>query len=65
MGSYHKRKKFLEEKYGILINVKPFHDDVGIVDTQQQKYVEQLQDIPDEEGLKRAYETRDGLYQQI
>ena len=63
MESYHKWKRLLEEKYGKLIKVKPFNDDVGIVDTQQQKFVKQLQDIPDEEGLKRAYDTRDGLYQ--
>ena len=30
---------------------------------QQQKYIKQITDISDEEGLKRAYETRDGLYQ--
>ena len=30
---------------------------------QQQKYVKQLQGITDEEGLKRAYKTKDGLYQ--
>ena len=34
-----------------------------IVDNSQQKSVKQLQDITDEEGLKRAYETTDGLYQ--
>ena len=27
------------------------------------RFVKQLQDITDEEGLKRAYETKDGLYQ--
>ena len=63
MESYHKRKKLLEEKYGKLIIVKPFNDDVGIADNKQQKYVKQLQDISDEEGLKRAYDTKDGLYQ--
>ena len=69
MDSYHKRKRLLEEKYGKLINVKPFNDDgMGIADNtiashQQQKIVKQLQDITDEEGLKRAYETKDGLYQ--
>ena len=63
MESYHKRNKLLEEKYGKLINLKPYNNDVGISDTKQQKYVKQLQDISDEEGLKRAYETRDGLYQ--
>ena len=65
MESYHKRKKLLEEKYGKLINLRapatrrPFNDDVGIVDTKQQNYVKQLQDISDEEGLKRAYDTRE------
>ena len=63
MESYHKRKRLLEEKYGRLINVKPYNDDVGIAGTKQQKYVKQLQDISDEEGLKRAYDTKDGLYQ--
>ena len=63
MGSYHKRKKLLEEKYGKLIILKPFTDDNGTVHNKQQKFVKQLQDISDEEGLKRAYDTRDGLYQ--
>ena len=49
MESYHKRKKLLEEKYGKLIIVKPFNDDVGIADNKQQKYVKKLQDITDEE----------------
>ena len=53
----------LEEKYGKLIILKPYNDDVGIADTKQQKYVKHLQDISDEEGLKRAYDTRGGLYQ--
>ena len=62
MESYHK-KKLLEEKYGKLINVKPFNGDIGIKNNKQHKSVKQLQDITDEGGLKRAYETRDGLYQ--
>ena len=62
MESYHKRKKLLEEKYGKL-NLKPYNDDNGIINNKQQKFVKQLQDITDEEGLKRAYETKDGLYQ--
>ena len=59
----------LEEKYGKLINVKPFNDDNGIVDKelgplpQQQKYIKQTTDISDEEGLRLAYETKDGVYQ--
>ena len=73
MESYHKRKKLLEEKYGKLINLcapatrRPFNDDgIGkntVASHQQQKIVKQLRDISDEEGLKRAYGTRDGLYQ--
>ena len=53
----------LEEKYGKLIILKPFNDDIGIADNKQQKFVKQLQDITDEEGLKRAYDTKDRLYQ--
>ena len=66
MESYHKRKKELQEKYGKLIVVKPLNDAIGkntIASHRQQKIVKQLRDISDEEGLKRAYETRDGLYQ--
>ena len=63
MESYHKGKKLLEEKYGKLITVKPFNDDIGIINNKQQKCVKQLQDITDEEGFKRAYDTKDGLYQ--
>ena len=53
----------LEEKYCKLISLKQFNDEVGIVDTQQQKYDKQLQYISDEEGLKRAYDTKDVLSQ--
>ena len=64
MESYHKRKKLLEEKYGKLIVVKPFNDErVVIASNRQQKLLKNLQDITDEEGLKRAYDTQDGLYQ--
>ena len=63
LESYHKIKKLLEEKYGKLIILKQFKDDNGITDNKQQKFVKQLQDITDEEGLKRAYDTKDGLYQ--
>ena len=63
MESYHKRKRLLEEKYGKLITLRQYNDKVSIADTTQQKNVKQLQDISDEEGLKRAYDTRDGLYQ--
>ena len=61
MDSYHKRK-LLEERYGKLVT-KPFNDDNGIAGNNQQKCVKQLQDITHEEGLKRAYATKDGLYQ--
>ena len=53
MESYHKRKRLLEEKYGKLIVVKPFNDDIGkstIASNRQQKIVKQLRDITDEEG---------------
>ena len=69
MDSYHKRKKVLEERYGKWITLKPFNDERapasrrGIVDNEQQKYIKQIADISDEEGLKRAYETKDGLCQ--
>ena len=66
MESYHKRKRLLEDKYGKLSVVKPLNDDIGknaVASHRQQKIVKQLRDISDEEGLKRAYETRDGLYQ--
>ena len=66
MELYHKRKKLLEEKYGKLIYLKPYNDEKAnnkIADAKHQNYVKNLQDITDEEGLKRAYETRDGLYQ--
>ena len=67
MESYHRRKKELQETYGKLITLKPFNDDdIGkntIASHRQQQIVKQLRDISDEEGLKRAYDTKDGLYQ--
>ena len=66
MESYHKRKKELQEKYGKLIVVKPFNDDIGkntIASHRQQQIVKQLRDITDDEGLKNAYDAKDGLYQ--
>ena len=66
MESYHKRKRLLEEKYGKLIVVKPFNDDIGkspIASHRQQKLLKQNLDITDEEGLKLAYESHEGLYQ--
>ena len=46
------------EKYGKLINLKPFNDDKGTIDNSQQKFVKQLQDITDDEGLRLAYEKK-------
>ena len=72
MESYHKRKKKLEEKYGKLINVRPYNDELAnhkiaseraIAAHRQQKYIKEIQDISDEEGLKGAYEANDGLHQ--
>ena len=63
MESYHKGKKLLEDRYGKLIHVKPYNDDNGILDNKQQKYIKQLQDITDDEGLRSAYETKYGLCQ--
>ena len=43
--SYHKRKKKLEEKYGKLINVRPYNDETfnnKITSDRQQKYVKLL-----------------------
>ena len=45
MESYHKRKKLLEEKYGKLINLKPFNDDKGVVGNRQQKNIKQITDM--------------------
>ena len=67
MEYYHKRKRLLEAKYGKLIAAAPpVNADIGkstIASNRQQKIVKQLRDITDEEGLKRAYDTQDGLYQ--
>ena len=51
----------LEEKYCKLIYLKPYNDEKAnnkIADNKHQNYVKKLQDITDEEGLKRAYETK-------
>ena len=69
MESYHKRKKLLEERYGKLVNSKPYNDDIGVVENKNEKYVRapatrrQIADISDDEGLRLAYETKYGLYQ--
>ena len=53
----------LEDKYGKFIILKPYNDDNGIVDNgivdnKQQKYIKQIIDISDEEGLRLAYEKK-------
>ena len=63
MESYHKGKKLLEEKYAKLIFLKPYNGYNGIVDNKQQKCIKQITDIIDEEGLRLAHDTKDGLYQ--
>ena len=66
MKSYHKRKKLLEEKYGKLLYLKPYNVEKinnKIADNKHQNYVKKLQDVTDQEGLNRAYDTKDGLYQ--
>ena len=63
MESYNKRNKLLEDKCGKLISLKPYNDDIVIVDNPQQKYIKQLQDITDDEGLRLADDTKYGLYQ--
>ena len=40
MESYHKGKWL--EKYGKLMNLKPFNDDYGVVGNKQQKYIKQM-----------------------
>ena len=62
MESYHKRKKVLEEKYGKLINIK-LYGDKPLADNKQQNYIKKIKNISDEEGLRRAYQEKDGLYQ--
>ena len=66
MDSHHRRKKELQDKYGKLITLKPSNDEDAnhkIAYNKHQNYVKQLQYISDEEGLKRAYDTKHGLYQ--
>ena len=60
MEYYHKRKKLQEEKYGRLINIGL---PTSIKENKPVPLRRQIVDITDEEGLKNAYETRDGLYQ--
>ena len=62
MESYQKRKRLLEDKCGKLILVNLFNDEVS-GNNKNEKYVKQIADITDEEGLKQAYESKDGLHQ--
>ena len=63
MESYHKRKKVIRREIWQINNFKPYNDDNGIVANRQQKYIKQIIGITDEEGLRLAYATKDGLYQ--
>ena len=56
-----RNEKLLEEEYGKLIQVKLING--GVKENKSETYVKQIADITDEEGLKLAYETKDGLYQ--
>ena len=65
---YHKNiNKLLGNKYGKLLNLKPFNDS-GLNEHTTEKYKltpatrRQIADITDE-GLRLAYEAKYGLYQ--
>ena len=65
MEPYQKRKRRLKEKYGKPINVKLLNDEV-VNKSENEKYVQLIADITnitDEEGLKQANESKDGLHQ--
>ena len=62
MESYQTIKRPLEDKYGKPINVKLLNDEV-LEKNKNEKYVKLIADIADEEGLKQAYGSRDGLHQ--
>ena len=58
MESYQKRKRlFVEEEYGKLIQVNLFNDGV-LKKSKHEKYVQQIADITDGEGLTLAYGTK-------
>ena len=42
--------------------MKLYNDEV-LEESKNDKYVKQITDIADEEGLKNTYEAKDGLYQ--
>ena len=58
MESYKKRKKLQQIKYGKLLNFKLIQDLEPDIDPEQP-----LQNISDEDGLAKAYESKNGLYQ--
>ena len=60
MESYWKRK-VAEDKYGKQTNVNSFND--GVLEKHKNdNYVKRIDYITDEEGLKQAYGSRDGLH---
>ena len=64
MESYQKRKRLLEERYGKLISVKLFNDEV-LKKSKHETHGKQIADITDGVGLKLAYETTNGSYQRF
>ena len=57
MERYQTTKKLLDEIYGKLIHKKSFNDEV-LKNNNNDKYVKQIADTTDEEGLTFAYETK-------
>ena len=62
MDFYQQANNTCIRTYGRLINVKSFNDEL-LERSQNTKYVKQIADITDGEGLKNAYGAKDGLYQ--
>ena len=65
MEPYQKRKRLLEEQSGKLINEQLLNDEV-LEKSKHETYVKLIADITnitDEEGLRQAYESKDGLHQ--
>ena len=52
----------LEDKYGKLIKLKTFNDTV-LNENRNEQHVKQIADITDEEGLRWAHASQNGLYQ--
>ena len=61
-GILSKAAKAVRRKTREIIKIKLF-DNNDLIDNKQQNYIMKTQDVTAEEGLQRAYETKDGLYQ--